>query len=258
MAPRNFKNLSISVSDSESVADSDSDSTVKPKSVAESDSTVKAESGAKPNSTHRLGMWLGTKIPVAPAYRHRPDFNPTTTRACSPTLPIPVMASASTSLSRVASTLTATPKVPSAPPAELSKAAELFNMIHLHFYNELRPLCTQFLHNAPSEKRAFDAQYKELSDALSTGVLYELTALDTEGDVALHNKRKSAARVVKDLIRAMDDVAMDKAAIYEMEAADHLEKMTKLADEIARREEMAANGTIEGWDLAGNVKIRLG
>ena len=166
MAPRNFKNLSISVSNSGSVSDSDSDSTVKAGSVADSDSTVKAESGAKPNSTHRLGMWLGTKIPVAPSYRPRPDFNPTTTRACSPTLPIPVMASVSTSLSRVASTPTAMPKAPSAPPAELSKAEQLFNMIHLYFYNEVRPLCTQFLHNPPSEKRAFKTQYEELSDAL--------------------------------------------------------------------------------------------
>ena len=262
MAPRNFKNLSISVSNSGSVSDSDSDSTVKAGSVADSDSTVKAESGAKPNSTHRLGMWLGTKIPVAPSYRPRPDFNPTTTRACSPTLPIPVMASVSTSLSRVASTPTAMPKAPSAPPAELSKAEQLFNMIHLYFYNEVRPLCTQFLHNPPSEKRAFKTQYEELSDALSVGVLYELITLDTEGDAALHNKRKSAARVVKDLIYAMEDVAMEKATFYEKEAADHLEEMTRLADEIALREEMAANGMtipvqIEGWDLAGEMKIRL-
>ena len=56
---------------------------------------------------------------------------------------------------------------------------------------------------------------------------------------------------------------MEKAAFYKKEAADHLEEMARLADEIALREEMAANGMtipvqIEGWDIAGEMKIRLG
>jgi hypothetical protein len=203
MALLNFKTLSISVPDADT-----------PISKAQS------ESEAKPNSTPRLGFRrvrsksLGTIIPVAPIYR--PDINPASPQFCSPTSPIPVMASMGVSMSLVASTPTTEPEAPSAPPAKVSKSAsaQLFDMVHLHFYNRLRPLCIQLVRDAPSSESAFDAQYKELSDALKLGVLYKLNTLDTEGDASLDTIRKSLTRVVKDLLLFMDDVAMEQAAVH--------------------------------------------
>jgi hypothetical protein len=217
MAPLDFKNLSISVYDSES----DSDSTVKAMSVADSDSTVKAESGVKPNSTPLLGSglarskFLGTIIPVAPIYR---NIDPAFPGPCSPTLPIPAMPSMGVSMSLVVSTPTPAAK-PSAPPAPYAKAsksknARLFEMVHLHYYNTLRPLCDQLIVNAPSDKAEFDAQYAELSDALELGILYELNTLDLEGDASLINIRNSLIRVVEDALVFMGRVAEEQAAVH--------------------------------------------
>jgi hypothetical protein len=220
MAPHNFNNLSISDYDSES----DSDSTVKALSAADSDSTVKPESGAKPNSTPLLSSgparskFLGTIIPVDPIYR---DIDPAFPGPCSPTLPIPAMPSMAASMSLIvpSPTPTAAPSASSAPPAPYAKAsksknAQLFEYIHLHYYNKVRPLCDQLIVNAPTDKAEFDAQYEELKDALELGVLYELKTIDLEGDASLINIRNSLINVVEDALVFMGRVAEEQAAVH--------------------------------------------
>ena len=135
--------------------------------------------------------------------------------ACSPTSPIPVMASMRTSMSLVTASPTE-PSAPSAAPSKVSKPEQLFDMIHNYFYNELREQCMQFLRDPPLRKE-LKARYAELSDALFLGVLYELDTLDAQGDASLDIRRKSLARVVKDLGGFMREKVLEQLAMHRVQ-----------------------------------------
>ncbi|KAG9198859.1 hypothetical protein G6514_009326 [Epicoccum nigrum] len=159
--------------------------------------------------------------------------------ACSPTSPIPVKASMSVSMSMVASTPTTeskakppTPEASSKLPANVSHYKKLLGMVLHLFQTQLRAPCIQFLRDPPSSKRALNARHKELSDALLLRVLYELDTVDTDDDAAFRLKRKTLVKIVKGLLRDMDEKVMAENAWHAKATAERLDEMVKLAIEI--------------------------
>ncbi|OSS48219.1 hypothetical protein B5807_07678 [Epicoccum nigrum] len=242
MTPYKFKNLSIIVPDVELTAKSESEA--KPGAAGMVFPISKAGFEENSNSTPRLSLhrvrsicskWIGTIFPAAPTYPP----------ACFPTSPIPVMASMSVSMSIVASTPTteskAKPSMPEASsklPANVSNCAQLLDTVLHHFHTQLRVPCNQFLRDPPSSKRALNAWHKELSDALLLGVLYKLDTTDTDDDAAFQLKRKTLVKIVKGLLRNMDEKVMEENAWHAKAAAKRLYEMVKLADEIALQDKM--------------------
>ncbi|KAH9861308.1 hypothetical protein IAQ61_011045 [Plenodomus lingam] len=74
------------------------------------------------------------------------------------------------------------------------------------FHTEFVPLAVQYMSNPPKEKSKREFEYKKLSEAILTQIIFKLDGVETEGDQEARLKRKALVKEVQGLLHKLDEV----------------------------------------------------
>ena len=68
------------------------------------------------------------------------------------------------------------------------------------------PKCVQFTSNPPSDSKARDSEYKQLSESILAQIILKCDAVETDGDEGLRARRKELVKETQAMLNSLDAV----------------------------------------------------